>query len=644
MKRNLLFLILISLFFACSQEEEKNNNQAAEEPEINSFEKLNEKIRDGWNTFDNRSIMNHVLLPEGLAVHLKIHDSINGNKLGLAFTGNRVPGSEKVRTIAHTPDGSYTDFRMTWQEFGLQVQSATQDEHLYLLITPDQSIKNPGTISISSYMIYGNKGEITKENDYLLAKLPEKEIKIYRKGDIKSIPDSSFLEIGLTKQSIITTDESADLQKVKQLIEKRKTAYENEKAKYGDLADVYNVIQNSMNWLVVYDPDKDRLVTPVSRPWSFGWGGSKPGGFVLFCWDNFFGAYMHSLASKELAYNEAIQMCKEIDDLGFVPNYSGPKGIKSRDRSQPPVGSMMVKEIYKNHPEKWFLEEVFDRLLKWNRWWEQNRDWDGYLCWGSNPFDPVLDDKREYTQNEFKAASNESGLDNTPMYDGVEFDTIRHLLPVADVGLMGMYIGDCEALAEIATEIGREEEAKELTNRAEKYRKNLQTFWDEETGIFLNKYIDKQELSHRISPTNFYALIAKAATQQQAERMIKEHFYNPDEFWGEWIMPSIARNDTAYTGMDYWRGSIWAPMNFLVYIGMCNYDLPKAKKDLAEKSKKLLMTEWEKYGYVRENYHAETGTAPPYRSDHFYHWGALLGMINMIENGYVKPIEQPLGK
>jgi hypothetical protein len=47
------------------------------------------------------------------------------------------------------------------------------------------------------------------------------------------------------------------------------------------------------------------------------------------------------------------------------------------------------------------------------------------------------------------------------------------------------------------------------------------------------------------------------------------------------------------------------------------------------------MKEWKNRAYIRENYHAETGGAPDRRSEHFYHWGALLGMINMIEEGFV---------
>ncbi|WP_421953316.1 MGH1-like glycoside hydrolase domain-containing protein [Persicobacter psychrovividus] len=175
-----------------------------------------------------------------------------------------------------------------------------------------------------------------------------------------------------------------------------------------------------------------------------------------------------------------------------------------------------------------------------------------------------------------------------------------------------------------------------------KYQTNLKTLWNDDAGMFLNKRLDTNAWNYSISPTNFYALNGKVATQAQAERMIQEHFYNPQEFWGDYIMPSIARNDPGYTGRDYWKGAIWAPMNFLVYLGFRNYDLPKARKDLARKSSDLLLKNWESKGQVLENYHAETGEYPGYRSEYFYHWGALLGMINMIEYGFMPPTEQQL--
>ena len=117
--------------------------------------------------------------------------------------------------------------------------------------------------------------------------------------------------------------------------------------------------------------------------------------------------------------------------------------------------------------------------------------------------------------------------------------------------------------------------------------------------------------------------------------MITEHLLNPDEFYGEYMLPSIARNDPAFKDNTYWRGRIWAPMNFLVYLGLKNYDLPEARKILAEKSHNLLMKEWLPNRRVYENYNAETGEGPDVRnSDSFYSWGGLLGLIALMEGGY----------
>lgn len=636
-----LFLVLFLGLVACTSEPGgKETNDPSR-----TYDTLKKEMLNGWNTWDNRSILTHVHLPEGLALIVKLENRSSGEVLEHAFTGNRVPGSEKVETLAHTGDGSYTDFILQWRNFDIQVQTVSTQDDLYMrIIDLGKESPNNEFIQLKHEFIYGDEGTTGIIGNDLSAVSANSRFTSYFLTPGSEILSLKTISIALEDTLYIISGKRLNEKSINSLIAAKEKEWKESLAKYGEYSESYNAIRNAVNWTVVYDPVNKRAVIPVSRPWSYGWGNAGPGGWVQFCWDNFFVAYMQAMDNKNLAYNEAIQMCNYIDELGFVPNFAGPGGLRSRDRSQPPVGSIMIREIYKIHPEKWFLEKTFEPLLRWNRWWSEFRDQDGLLAWGSNPYESESGDQRERVQNTFKAASFESGLDNTPMHDGIEFDTTIHMLKIADVGLTSMYVADCEALADIATQIGRVEEARELSDRADYYRKNLGTLWDEDFGLFLNKHTDTGELSKRISPTNFYPLLAKAATQEQAERMIRDHFYNPEEFWGEWIMPSIARNDTAYTGQDYWRGSIWAPMNFLVYLGFRNYDLPDARKDLSRKSYELLMKEWLERGYIRENYHAETGGAPPYRSEHFYHWGALLGMINMIEEGFVPPPEAEISE
>lgn len=232
----------------------------------------------------------------------------------------------------------------------------------------------------------------------------------------------------------------------------------------------------------------------------------------------------------------------------------------------------------------------------------------------------------------WQAAIYESGLDNSPMYDGTFYNPSTHMLEFADVGMTSLYIADCDALAEIAEKLNKTVEAKELRDRAAHYRARLAALWDEKMGIFLNRDLHTGENSARLSPTNFYPMLAKAATPEQAKIMIEKHLRNPDEFWGEWVIPSIARNDPAFHEQNYWRGRIWGPMNYLVYLGLCNYDEAGIRGEFANKSYQLFLKEWREKGHVHENYNAILGSGDDVSSsDRFYHWGALLGLIALEE-------------
>lgn len=100
------------------------------------------------------------------------------------------------------------------------------------------------------------------------------------------------------------------------------------------------------------------------------------------------------------------------------------------------------------------------------------------------------------------------------------------------------------------------------------------------------------------------------------------------------MLPSIARNDPAYPEQDYWRGRVWAPLNFLVYLAFEQQGLSSECADLAEKSAAIFRPEWETHRHIHENYNAVTGEGCDVKnSDRFYHWGALLPAIVLREKG-----------
>jgi glycogen debranching enzyme len=435
-----------------------------------------------------------------------------------------------------------------------------------------------------------------------------------------------YFAADLTGPVGISTGKRRSLDEIIAAIARQRDAYKESVKAAGPNRPILSAIETTLGWDTIYDPEKQRVVSPVSRVWSENWGG-----YVIFDWDTFFAATMAGIGDRDLAYADAIETLRESTAQGFVPNYARAGGWKSSDRSEPPVGAITVLDLYRKFHDLWFLEEAFPPLLSWNRWWAQHRDIQGYLTWGSDPENEPrnLDDNSVGT---WQGAVYESGLDNSPMYDGTVYDPKIHLLEYADVGLMSMYIADCDALAEVADTLAKPDEAKELRDRATRYRAKLATLWDEKTGIFLNKNLHTGEKSPRLSPTNFYPLLAKAASPDQAHIMIEKHLLNPDEFWGQWTIPSIARNDPAFPDQNYWRGRIWGPMNYLVYLGLLNYDVPAARSDFAKKSYDLFVKEWREKSHVHENYNALTGTGDDVSSsDRFYHWGALLGYIEYLE-------------
>ena len=627
---------LIPFVLACNRGNE-NTQSGEEEYTGNELTELKTQLAKGWNTWNNRSVLSHVLLPESFAVDLQFKDSQSGEILEEALIGREDYGTrERVIPGPHSYDGSYTELELEWRNIHVRVQSASVDDELYLLITPLTSLPGDSLIIVPQ-MFWNRKGEMLVKEGTISAKTLSKNIKLtVIGGEFVSMDEN--IKVSLSEVITISSDASKSTGDIEDIIFSAKESVEAGKSRYNKTPELYNAMQTVLAWNVIYEPTHDRVITPVSRTWNVGWEG-----WILFDWDTYFAAYMFSLDNKELAYANAIAITKEITENGFIPNF-GSARCTSEDRSQPPVGAFVVKEIFKQYREKWFLYEVFDELLSWNRWWADNRDVDGYLCWGSDHYEhgeiPAWLVKGIGTK---KGAKWESGLDNSPMYDDAVFDSTIHRLMLADVGLMSLYITDCRSLSEIAALLGKKEIEKELTERAERYSKKLETLWNDEFGLYLNKDMLTGEYSYRLSPTLFYPLLAKVPDQEQATRMMNEHFYNPEEFWGDFIMPSIARNDAAFKDNIYWRGRIWAPMNFLVYLGIRNYELPGAQRDMVEKSKNLLLKSWINENHVYENYSSVTGQGNDAgMSDAFYHWGALLGYIGIIDEGYMPSPGIPL--
>ncbi len=585
---------------------------------------LQKRIASGWNTWSYGSMLNQVLLPEGLSLKVNLRHAGIGTPYDPNYFMNEITVDKTglIRPIAHTFDGAYTELIIdNWYGNSIRVQTAATGKDIVILVTPIKYSANVQYyVELETGFMWNRPGALKRSGEMIIAACGEQQYTIRTTGSVAETyhPYSTpYLAIKGDTTIGFYTGNKKSLPAIKTTIAAAKKAYENYSAKYGDKAEAFQGIQSVLGWNTLYDAENNRVITPVTRGWNEAWQG-----YVLFEWDTYFAALLFALDNKDLAYSNAIAVTNGINKLGAVGFTQMPGGRVS-DQSQPPVGSAICWMIYEKYKEKWFLEEVYQGLLSWNRWWISERKNQEFLTWGvpwkGTPQNAIL----------------ESGLDNSPMYEGTVLQQVGNnwLLSIADVGLNSLYVADCKSLAKIAKTLGKTNDEKELIQRAELFANKTKELWCDSIGIYLNRNLAKWEKSLRLSPTLFYPMMAGIPSQAEAKRMIEEHLYNPSEFYGEYIIPSCAMNDTSFNN-DYWRGSIWGPMNFLVYLGLKDYD-KKAATEVAARSYAIYLKAWQDHHYVFENINSIKGVISKddqLNCDPYYHWGALMGLMQFMED------------
>ncbi|MBQ7719869.1 MAG: hypothetical protein IJT56_04720 [Clostridia bacterium] len=593
-----------------------------------NYDELREQTNKGWNTWYSPSMTSHVLLPYGFCIGLSFKNYVDSGVIGDLKVGNH-----GLRPGSRSWDGSYTSLTFNAGKTDITVESAARGGNQYILVTPSgRSIRDPALI-IEASLLWGKEGNLFCRDGRIGAEFGDGcSVNVYTTGKRDSYVYTKakcpYIPVTLNEAVAVSTV-PASVSEVRAILDDAKAVVISEEAAYGRNAGAYQAMRSCLAWDTIYEPEHDRICSPVSREWS-----ESSGGYVLFDWDTYFASLMSQFGGRELAYLNAFAITNEMTEDGFVPNFGTSDDNKSRDRSQPPVGSMVALRLWEQFGDDWFVKELFPALYRWNTWFKEHRTLpDGTMCWGSEKFEPK--NGRYFEVNDIgnlQGAKYESGLDNSPMYDDASFDTEKQVMLLSDVGLTSLYIMDCRCLIKLAQIAGREDAVPVLRERLESAEAAMETLWNEETGIYENRDAVTGKFSHRISPTNLYSLYSSRVSDEHKKSMSEKYLCNPDELGGEFMLPSISRSDPAYPDQNYWRGRIWAPMNYLVYEALCEAGMKAERKLLAESSRKVLLKEWEEHGHVHENYSGYDGQGcDKPNSNNFYHWGGLLGYIAIKE-------------
>jgi hypothetical protein len=426
------------------------------------------------------------------------------------------------------------------------------------------------------------------------------------------------------------------------LIAEEKDRYEKKRVVveglYGGAAEA---VTNNLHWMMLYQPGAHRLYTPAGRRWIFDRPEGGPDHWQIFAWDSFLNGLELSLESNRYAADAVRAVLQTQYPNGNIPNWRSRFG-GTPDRSQPPVGSYCVLKLFGKSGDRELLEFAYPYLKRWHAFWmeatpngkaRRDGNGDGLLEWGSDK-KLVSDDPPSWEAGASAElrAKWESGQDDLPNWDDVPVNPSSGTFTLNSVDLNSLYALDAWCLSQIADILDNRAEHDAYLEEYESLRKLINDqLWNSREGFYFDRYWDGQ-FSRRKAASNFYPLLARIPDDRRAQ-LIRRHLLNPKEFWGDFIVPTISRDDPAFNdpknpSRQYWRGTIWPPTNYLIYQGLKAYGFDAEASEFARKSFGLFFNAWRNFQLSPENFHPLSGEASGQR---FQSWGPLFALLAVEE-------------
>ncbi len=395
-------------------------------------------------------------------------------------------------------------------------------------------------------------------------------------------------------------------------------------------------VSNNIFWATLYQRGHHRFYSPPGRREVSSASGRPDNHWMISGWGAFLAALEASLESTRHAEEFIFSILETQYPNGNIPGWRSNSG-GTPDHSQPPLGSFVILKIFEKSGNLEFLRRAYPFLKKWHGFWkaektngQRRRDGngDGLLEWGSDVEFLISDVLAGRTKLEGKLrAQKESGQFNLPNWDEAYFDEKTGTLTMNCIDLNSLYALDAWCLAQISNLLNEKED---YANYMAEYRimKDLinRNLWDDREGFYFDRHWDGR-FSRKKAASNFYPLLAQIPDEKRALQMIK-HLLNEKEFWGEYVIPTVSRDDPAFRDQLSSRGGISPPVNYLVYQGLraCKFD--SLATEFARKSAELFLRSWVNFQLCPEYFDSRTGEPRGGRHQSF---GPLLALIAVEE-------------
>lgn len=319
-----------------------------------------------------------------------------------------------------------------------------------------------------------------------------------------------------------------------------------------------------------------------------------PGGRFreIYYWDSYFTMLGLAAAGRvEMIENMIANFAYLIDEIGFVPN-----GNRSYfcSRSQPPLFAMMVELLAETKQDQAVYTQYLPQMEKEYAFWMDGSDQldtqhavarrvirhDGSFLnryWDDSdlPRQESYREDIELAANSSRPAGDlyrdlraaaESGWDFSSRWfeDADDMTSVRasKIVPIDLNAIMCKF----ESVLTLACGLAGNGDKVDFYRQRAATRKALiqSLFFDAEQGFFVDLVLPDLEASHRLSIATAYPLFLELATAEQAQRVA-------ERLRGEFLKAGGWVTTLNYSGQQWDAPNGWAPVQWVAYVGLCNY-------------------------------------------------------------------------
>lgn len=351
-------------------------------------------------------------------------------------------------------------------------------------------------------------------------------------------------------------------------------------------------------------------------------------------WDSVFVALGFATFDQNRAWLEIENLFESQWEDGFVPHiifrkdepsyFPGPNiwvagdSLPTSGISNPPVASSIIKRIWDScdHDENIDrLKSIFPKLVAWHRWFHTFRDpLNNGLVLTTHPWETGRDNSPEWTipceaidisnvspftrldtshvdssmrptDEEYKAYITlvEFGRDHNWDHDHIAKHNPFRML---DVGMSMILLRANRDLLSLAEFLGEQDIVDELNQQIALSEKGIDYLWDDSSNTFCSYDLIAGKHSGFISSASFLAFYAGAGSDEQHQQLL-ENLKNIEQET-DFLMPSFAPGQDGFDTMRYWRGPVWAVVNYMILNGLAESGYQDWADRIASDTKSLV--------------------------------------------------------